>query len=159
MSTAGHTLVRAGEGARADLQSLGNRYLVESDELTVIEHTLAPRVLAAPIHTHRHEDEYSFVLSGRIGVQIGDETFDAGPGDLVLKPRGIPHTFWNASDEETRVLEMISPGRFGQYFRQLVPLFQPEPDVPALVALAAQYGLSMDMDSIGPLIERHHLTL
>jgi quercetin dioxygenase-like cupin family protein len=159
MSVKRHSIVRADEGARADLDSIGNRYLVESDELAVIEHTLAPRALAAPMHVHQREDEYSFVLSGRMGAQVGEETIEADPGDLVLKPRGLQHTFWNASDGETRVLEVIIPGVFGQYFRDLAPLLQPAPDFPALAALAAQYGLSMDMDSIGPLIERHGLVL
>jgi len=42
-------------------------------------------------------------------VQIGDEVIEAGPGDLVLKPRGVRHAFWNPGDEPARVLEIISP--------------------------------------------------
>ena len=81
-----------------------------------------------------------------------------GPGDLVLKPRGIPHAFWNASDEETRVLEIISPGGFEQYFADLAPhLGDGEPDFEALAAVQARYGLSMDPESIGPLMERFGL--
>lgn len=151
------TVVRAGEGPRADIPGLANRYLVESDDVALVEHTLAPRSLAAPMHVHEREDEYSFVISGRMGAQIGDQTVEAGPGDLVLKPRGIPHAFWNASDDETRVLELIAPGGFAQYFRELAPLLGPDPDFAALGALQARYGVAMDMDSIGPLTERHGL--
>jgi mannose-6-phosphate isomerase-like protein (cupin superfamily) len=85
----------------------------------LIEHTIAPRALAAPLHVHEREDEYSYVLSGRMGAQIGDDVVEAGAGELVLKPRGIPHAFWNASAEETHVVVEVRPGqRFEQMIRQ-----------------------------------------
>ena len=40
-------------------------------------------------------------------------------GDLILKPRGQWHTFWNAGDEPARLLEIISPAGFGRYFAEL----------------------------------------
>src|SRR5688500_9799867 len=99
MHTAANHKLGAGEGARADFNGFGNRYLLRGEDtegrFAVVEHTIAPRTLAAPTHTHENEDEYSFVLAGRMGAQIGDEVLEAGPGDLVLKPRGIPHAFWN----------------------------------------------------------------
>ena len=60
---------------------------------------MPPRALAAPLHRHMREDEYSFVLEGRMGALLGDEVVEAGPGDLVFKPRDQWHTFWNAGDE------------------------------------------------------------
>src|SRR3954468_4500002 len=93
----------ADEGHRADLVSLGNRYMIDAAQtdgrFALIEHTIAPRALAAPMHSRDGEHEYSFVVSGRMGAQIGDDTVEAGPGDLVIKPRGIWHAFWSASDE------------------------------------------------------------
>ena len=72
-----------------------------------------------------------------MGAQIGDEVVEAGPGDLVLKPRGIPHAFWNPGDEETRVLEIISPAGFEQYFADLAPVLSVDgpPDFAALAAI------------------------
>jgi len=64
----------------------------------LVEHPIDPRSLAAPMHTHRNEDEYSYVLEGVVGVQIGDEVLEGRPGDLIVKPRGVPHAFWNAGD-------------------------------------------------------------
>src|SRR5205085_9392013 len=79
------------EGERADLPGLGNRYILRSEHtggrFALVEHTIAPRALAAPVHTHRDEDEYSYVLSGRMGAIVGDEVIEAGPGELVVKPR------------------------------------------------------------------------
>src|SRR5947208_16838558 len=75
----------------------------------LVQHDLPAHQLGSPIHTHVHEDEYSFVLSGRLTAVIGDDVVEAGPGELVVKPRGIPHAFWNAGDETVRFLELISP--------------------------------------------------
>ncbi|MEK6250680.1 MAG: cupin domain-containing protein [Actinomycetota bacterium] len=152
------------DGEPADFPSLGTRYLMRSSQtdgrFALIEHTIPPRGLAAPIHTHQNEDEYSFVLTGRMGAQIGDDVVEAGPGELVTKPRGIPHAFWSASDEETRLLELISPGGFEQYFRDMAPLLNVEgpPDVAAIAEIQVKYGLSMDRDSIEPLSERFGLS-
>src|SRR3954466_6806753 len=145
---------------RADLPGLQNRYLIPSEQtdgrFATIEHTIAPKTLAAPVHTHRNEDEYSYVVSGRMGGLIGNEVIEAQPGQLVVKPRGIPHAFWNASDEPTVVLETISPGGFEQYFADLAPLLATDgpPDFAALAAVQARYGLEMDFASMDELIER-----
>jgi mannose-6-phosphate isomerase-like protein (cupin superfamily) len=163
MQTVTQHTVRAEDGERADFPRMRNRYVLRGDSsdgrFTLIEHRIAPRALAAPMHTHQHEDEYSFVLAGRLGAQIGDEVVEAGPGELVLKPRGIPHAFWNAADEETRVLEIISPAGFEQYFADLAPaLTGPgQPDLEALAEIRAHYGLTMDVGSIQRLIEEHAL--
>jgi mannose-6-phosphate isomerase-like protein (cupin superfamily) len=151
------------EGERADFPALGTRYIIRSEQtggrFGLIEHTIPPRALAAPTHTHQHEDEYSHVLRGRMGAMIGEEVVEAGPGELVVKPRGIPHAFWNAGDEEVRLLELISPGGFDQYFADLAPVLSAggPPDVEALAAIQTRYGLTMDMESIGSLIERFGL--
>jgi len=150
---------------RADFPNLGNRFLIRSEQtdgrFALVEHTIVPRALAAPTHTHQREDEYSFVLSGRMGALIGDEVVEAGPGELVEKPRGIPHAFWNAADEETRLLELISPGGFEQYFADMAPLLNTggPPDVSALLEVQQRYGLSMDMNSREELIRRFDLVV
>ncbi len=152
------------EGERADFLRLGNRYVLRGERsdgrFALIEHRIAPRALAAPMHTHEHEAEYSFVLAGRLGAQIGDEVVEAGPGDLVLKPPGIPHAFWNPGDEETRLLEIISPAGFEGYFSDVAPaLTRPGgPDVQALAEIRARYGLTMGMATVESLSKRHGLT-
>jgi mannose-6-phosphate isomerase-like protein (cupin superfamily) len=155
--------VGSSDGERADFPKLGNRYVLRGAEtggqFALVEHTIPPRSLAAPLHTHEHEDEYSFVLSGRMAAQIGDEVVEAGAGDLVLKPRGVPHAFWNPGDQETRVLEIISPAGFEQYFADLAPHLRADRsgDVAALAEIRERYGLTMDVESIGRLTEEHGL--
>jgi hypothetical protein len=113
------------------------------------------------MHTHEHEDEFSLVLEGRVGVQIGDEVTVAAPGDLVRKPRGVPHAFWNAGDAPARLIELISPAGFEAYFAEMAPILNVEgpPDFAALAAVQARYGLSMDPTSIGRLAAEHGLAV
>ena len=73
---------------------------------------MAPRALAAPLHRHTREDEYSYVVKGRMGALLGDDVVYAEAGDLVYKPRNQWHTFWNAGDEPCHILEIISPAGF-----------------------------------------------
>lgn len=128
---------------------------------SLLEHPLAPHVLGALVHTHRNEDEYSLVLEGTIGVEVGGETFEAGPGSVVAKPRGVPHAFWNATDEPARILELIVPGGFERYFVELAQVFaQPgPPDLGALAAVASRYELEVDPDSVDRLAQAHGLDL
>ena len=76
---------------------------------SLVEHPIAPRTMAAPWHMHTREDEYSYVLEGRMGALLGDDEVYAEPGDFVFKPRDQWHTFWNAGDEPCRILEIIAP--------------------------------------------------
>ena len=126
----------------------------------MVEHPLGPRALAGPLHRHSREDEYSFILEGRIGAMLGEDLIEAGPGDLVFKPRSQWHTFWNASDTPARVLEIISPAGFEGYFEELIELFRAGPPDPATLAeVASRYGLEVDLASIPSLAERHGLEL
>jgi mannose-6-phosphate isomerase-like protein (cupin superfamily) len=147
------------DGKAGFLGSIGVRFMIdggESDErFSLVEHPMSARALAAPLHRHNNEDEYSFVLEGRMGALLGDEHVEAGPGELVHKPRGQWHTFWNAGDEPCRILEIISPAGFEQFFAALVELggvAQAPPE--ALGALCQRFSLDMDPDSIPGLIQR-----
>jgi uncharacterized cupin superfamily protein len=82
----------------------GAELLHANEDIAFVEHPIAPRTLAGPRHIHQHEDEYSYVLEGEVGFELGDEVFTAKAGELVAKPRGIWHAFWNPSDEPARIL-------------------------------------------------------
>jgi mannose-6-phosphate isomerase-like protein (cupin superfamily) len=128
---------------------------------TVVEHPLEPHALAGPVHTHTNEDEYSYVLEGTVGARIGDTELVAGPGTWILKPHGVPHTFWNAGGEPARLIEIISPGGFESYFGEMADLIASwgsgAPDFPSLLALGDRYGLSYDLASVPDLVQRHGL--
>jgi mannose-6-phosphate isomerase-like protein (cupin superfamily) len=126
-----------------------------------VVHDLAPRALGSPVHTHTREDEWSFVLSGAVGVEVGDTVTIARAGDLVLKPRGIPHAFWNAGDEPARFLEVITPGGFEGYFAALGEVFAVDgpPDLGRLAEVARRFHLELDPTSVQRLTQTHGLVL
>jgi quercetin dioxygenase-like cupin family protein len=158
----GPKIVGPQDGGFVDLGGLGIRFMVDGEEtggqFAVVEHPLEPRALAAPMHRHKNEDEYSYVLEGRMGAQLGDDVVFANPGDLVFKPRGQWHTFWNAGDEPARLLELISPPGFEHYFREIGELLADgPPDPEKRAAISAKYELEVDPGSVPELIERHGL--
>ena len=120
-------------GDAVDFGGFSARLMATGEGFALVEHVIAPRTLAAPMHVHANEDEYSYVLAGEVGVQVGDELVYARPGDLVPKPRGVWHAFWNRAGEPARLLELISPPGF------------------------ERYGLRMDMDSAATITEREGL--
>ena len=154
--------VRPHEGKAGSLGSIGVRFLIDGaeagEQFSLVEHPLGPRALAAPLHRHHREDEYSFVLQGRMGALLGDEELEAGPGDLVFKPRMQWHTFWNAGDEPCRILEIIAPAGFERFFHELVDLGGVASVGPELLAdLCSRYELDMRPETVPELVERFGL--
>jgi quercetin dioxygenase-like cupin family protein len=148
------------DGDAGFLTAMGVRFMVSGDEtgggFALVEHWMPPHALGAPLHRHNREDEYSFVLEGRIGALLGEEVVFGEVGDLIFKPRGQWHTFWNAGDQPARILELISPSGFEQYFREMVAL--PPDATPAdKSAIASRYALDVDPSSIPRLIAEHGL--
>ena len=147
------------DGKAGFLGSIGVRFMIDGEEagerLSLVEHPMSPHALAAPLHRHNREDEYSFVVEGRMGALLGDDVVYAEPGDLVFKPRGQWHTFWNAGNEPARILEIISPAGFERFFAELVDLGGVANTSPETLAeLCGRHELDMDPDSIPGLIER-----
>jgi mannose-6-phosphate isomerase-like protein (cupin superfamily) len=142
-----------------DFGGLGVQWKIDAGEtgrrFSVVHHPIAPRALAAPLHRHRNEDEYSYVLEGTLGALLGDEVVTAGAGTWVHKPRGQWHTFWNAGDTECRIIEVISPGGFEDYFREVAEAWG---DMEAFGRINAKYDLDMDFESVPALCERFGLT-
>src|SRR5438874_11278995 len=150
-TAAGMKIVSPTDGQEGFLGSIGVRFMIDGSEagerFSLVEHPMSPRALAAPLHRHAREDEYSFVVEGRVGALLGEEVLIGGPGDLIFKPRNQWHTFWNAGDEPARMLEIISPAGFERYFDELVDLggvTQAEPVT--LADPCARYELEMDPD-------------
>lgn len=144
------------------LGSIGARFMLGGEEsggrVALLEHPMSARALAAPLHRHALEDEYSFILAGRVGALLGDDVVEGGPGDLIFKPRNQWHTFWNAGDEPARILEVISPAGFEGFFQELVDMggvTQAPPE--KMMDLLGRYQLEMDPDSVPGLLERFSL--
>ena len=148
----GPRIVGPEDGKAVDLGSIGARMMAWTEEtgggFSLVEHPMPPRRLAAPLHRHSREDEYSFVIEGRMGALLGDDVVIAEVGDLAFKPRDQWHTFWNAGDEPCRILEIISPGGFEHYFDELGGVLGGgEFDPAKLAELGAGYGLEFQPES------------
>ncbi|MDX6485417.1 MAG: hypothetical protein QOF43_570 [Gaiellaceae bacterium] len=159
----GRVTVAADSGERVQLGGLGIVWKVEGaeagDRFSVVHHPLEPRALAAPLHRHTREDEYSYVLEGTLGALLGDEVVIAEPGTWVFKPRNQWHTFWNAGDTPCEIIEIISPAGFENFFRELGEVYAAgEPDLARFAELCARYDLEMDPTSVPGLCERFGLT-
>ncbi|HUR14822.1 MAG TPA: cupin domain-containing protein [Mycobacteriales bacterium] len=134
-----------------------DRFMIDGSDtdqrFALVQHVFAPRALAAPVHRHHLEDEFTYVLTGTIGAVLGEEEVLARPGDLLFKPRDQWHTFWNAGDEPATVLELISPAGLEQFFRWLGELEEfPAPDV--LAERARPYRCDVDETATSALMER-----
>lgn len=144
-------LVEPGAGQVTD------RFMIDGADteqrFALVQHLFAPRALAAPMHRHHLEDEYTYVVTGSIGAVLGGTEVLATPGDLLFKPRGQWHTFWNAGDEPASVLELISPAGLETFFRWLGDLEEfPDPEV--LAEMAAPYRCDVDEEATAELMER-----
>jgi quercetin dioxygenase-like cupin family protein len=162
METTTAKVVGPADGKAGFLGSIGVRFMIDGHEagqrFSLVEHPMSARALAAPLHRHTREDEYSYVVQGRVGALLGDEVLIGGPGDLIFKPRNQWHTFWNAGDEPARLLEIISPAGFERFFAKLVDLGGvTQADPQTLAELCASYELEMNPDSVPELIERFDL--
>ena len=158
----GSPVVRAGETATGEMGVVGARFILaggpSEGRFSLVEHPIVPRGLAAPVHVHRREDEFSFVLEGRWGFQLGSDVVYAEPGDLVYKPRDVWHTFWNATDEQARLLEIVSPAGFEQLFVELSDLLRTDPgNLEAAAALGSRYGVESDPEATARVVAEHGL--
>jgi mannose-6-phosphate isomerase-like protein (cupin superfamily) len=153
----GPRVVGPSDGAFVDLGGTGVRFMIRGEEsgggFSLVEHPIPPGHLAAPMHRHSLEDEYSFVLEGRLGALLGDDEVYAEAGDLAFKPRDQWHTFWNAGETTCRILEIISPAGFERYFDDAVEGASSDDE------LDARYGTQVDLEATRLVCERHGLTL
>ena len=164
LTTTAPRIITPDGGTDGFLGSIGVRFMIDGADaerrFSLVEHPMSPRALAAPLHLHTREDEYSYVLEGRMGALLGDDVVEAGPGDLVFKPRNQWHTFWNAGDEPCRILEIISPAGFEDFFRELDAMGGSNgADPGALAQLNARYGLEMQPETVPDLLQRFNLQI
>jgi quercetin dioxygenase-like cupin family protein len=123
--------------------------------MAVIEETVAPRRLISP-HTHQN-DVWVYVLSGEVGILVGDEVDVAGPGSWALKPRNVVHAMWNPGAAPARVLEVLTPAGTERWFEEIAALAAG--DRTGFDAACHRHGIHFLPDShwTGELKRRYHL--
>ena len=162
-TTTGPRIVGPNDGRLADLGSIAARMMIWTEEtadggFSLVEHPMPPRRLAAPVHKHSREDEYSYVLEGRMGALLGDDIVYAEAGDTVFKPREQWHTFWNAGDTPCRILEIIAPGGFEHFFDELGTAIESgQMSDEKFAELGDRYGIEFQPETVAQLCEEHGL--
>jgi mannose-6-phosphate isomerase-like protein (cupin superfamily) len=162
-TTTGPRIVGPNDGRLADLGSIAARMMIWTEDVpdgafSLVEHPMPPRRLAAPVHKHSREDEYSYVLEGRMGALLGDDIVYAEAGDTVFKPRDQWHTFWNAGDTPCRILEIIAPGGFEHFFDELGTAIESgQMSDEKFGELGERYAIEFKPETVAQLCDEHGL--
>jgi quercetin dioxygenase-like cupin family protein len=160
-------VVRPGGGDKVSIPGFGAAFKLTSETtgglVAIVEHPFDVGLITAA-HRHTHEDEHSFVLAGEIGFRSDDDEVVLGPGGYITKPRGQMHAMWNAGTEPGRIIEVITPGGFENYFRELGELLMSGTGAdlhmtPEFTSLAEKYGLTYGYPAwMDDIVARYHLS-
>lgn len=132
----------------------------QTGSISIVEHVFSPGVLVPP-HRHTREDEISYVVAGEIGFRSDGREVSLAAGGYIVKPRGELHSMWNAGPAPARMIEILSPAGFENYFADVATAFAAvgrRPDPSVMAGIAERYGLSFDFSEVPDLIARHGLT-
>ncbi len=155
------TVLPPPHGADRSIGSIGVGFRLSGDQtngqVAVVEHPFPPGALVVP-HVHTREDEFSIVTAGAIGFRSGTDEVVLEAGGYICKPRGEVHAMWNAGPTEARMIEIITPAGFEQFFAELADMVEQGPPDPArLERLAASYGTFIDPTWVPELMAKYGL--
>lgn len=108
----------------------------------VVEETSAPQSVVPP-HFHNETDEIIYVLEGSYEFQVNGKLQIAQKGDLLVIPRNTPHGFRNMLDRESKLLAVITPSGFENFFAEVSKLEQFEPQIIAEIGKRNDLNLVM----------------
>jgi quercetin dioxygenase-like cupin family protein len=125
--------------------------------ISMLKVDLPPKTLLAPTHTHANQDEASYVLEGELGFFLGGEVTMHKAGDFAFKPKGVPHTIFNASDKPASFIEFCWPGGLDDYLEDMAEALSSAgpPDFKHIAEIAAKHGIQSDFSSIAELAEKY----
>ena len=153
-------LIRPSEGALLPVLDITHKVTAEASggSLKIEEWGLPPGEMIPP-HTHAREDECSYVLEGELSCYVGGEVVLAPKGSYVVKPRGVPHAFYNAGAETVLVMEILTPGdAFEGYFDEYEEIVSQnmshEEHQKARAELGERYGITWHDERIPEVRER-----
>ena len=110
----GKTLIASDEGDVVNGVTIKLYGEETNGAISIIEQPFEPGLLLPP-HVHQN-DVWLHIVEGEMHARVGDEIVKATAGCWVMKPRGIPHTMWNAGTEPAQIMELYTPGGFEHFF-------------------------------------------
>jgi mannose-6-phosphate isomerase-like protein (cupin superfamily) len=148
-SDAGFATTSWGEQARARIRS------VETEgRLSVLVYR-APAGFGPPRHLHRQDDEIFLIEQGTIALWTPHDCRTAGPGDVVMLPRRVPHTWRAYGNDPVRLQVTVTPGEFETFFERIVERHLTLANQAELVEVASAAG----MDIVGPPLSDEEVAL
>ncbi len=157
-------VVQPGEGRSGGLvPGVGVIFKIDGADtggaFSIVEHPFEVGALVPP-HSHTLEDECSIVLEGEIGFRSNDQEVVLKAGGYTVKPRGEVHAMWNAGTGRARMIEIISPAGFEEFFREFADMAVVGPvDFEDVAKLGSRYQLPFaNPDWLPDVIARYHLT-
>jgi mannose-6-phosphate isomerase-like protein (cupin superfamily) len=122
----------------------------------VVRQKVEPGKLFWP-HMHSREEQVIIVLSGEIGVRVGDDEWTVAAGEIAYRPRDLPHASWNCSDKVAEILEITSPGHFHEYLSCMNDLA--DSDAAGKQALLEAYGVTAMPEWVDELSQRYGVSM
>ena len=136
-----------------------------NNQLSVWEHVVPPKSMGPPPHVHKDLDEIMRVLQGTASVLIGEEVYNVPEGGWLMRPHGIVHTYWNASDKPLKFMDIYPNQNFEVFLEKLIKLFgefSKEGTVPdskeaikRLDTLQAEWGITMYYDQAKAIRDKY----
>jgi quercetin dioxygenase-like cupin family protein len=109
--------------------------------LSLTETTIAPGFPGPVPHRHLRTVDSFYVLDGTLTLRIGEEAVEAEAGTYAFVPPGAVHTFSNLGNAPVHMLNLMAPGGFEQYLREVVAAIPPggAPDPAVMARIASKY--------------------
>jgi quercetin dioxygenase-like cupin family protein len=98
-----------------------------------------------PVHVHASDDEFIYVVEGRLHVLLVETTHDAPAGSFLFIPKGLPHTWQSVGDGDARFLFGFAPASPGMehFFERAEELAATTRLAEAFARFAADAGMQV----------------
>lgn len=151
---------------------LGTRTRVRQSQtngqFSCVEFAIAAKKMGPAPHLHKELDELMYVVEGTITVQVVDTVYEVQAGGWHLRPRGLVHTFWNATDKPAVGIDCYFQQPFEEYLEasiHTIPetaktrgLAMNSPEVQAMYRdLRQKFGMVSFPEKRQPLIDKYGL--
>lgn len=133
-----------------------------NNQFSCVESVLAPKTMGPPPHLHKALDELCYVLEGTASILVGDTVYEVQAGGFHLRPRGIVHTFWNATDKPLRFIDMFFNQNFEDYLEEVRELLsQTSPPsqtiLKRIAELDRQYEITIFPEQVQAIVTKYGL--
>ena len=106
---------------------------------------LTPPLQGPPLHLHRGQDEWWYILEGEYRFEVDGQEIYASAGDTVFAPRDSRHTFQNIGATPGRTVTTVVPGGLDVFFEELETVVPrgTVPDPAKMVPIFEKHGLEL----------------